>query len=77
MSRLSFSDIELRGQKVDIDLHVLEPEHDVGIMGYGFEDESITDADGKVLDWELTEEEILKINELVSDHAYNDEPDLY
>jgi hypothetical protein len=74
MSRMSFN-IELRGQKVDIDLHVLSPEFDVGIMGYGFEDEVITDENGKALDWELTDEEITKVNEIVNDAVFCDEPD--
>ena len=50
-------DIELRGQLVNIDFAIQDPEPDVGLMGYGFEDESITDADGNALDWTLTDAE--------------------
>lgn len=50
-------DIELRGQLVTIEFAIQDPEPDVGLMGYGFEDESITDADGNALDWELTDAE--------------------
>lgn len=63
-------DMELRGWRVDIDLNALPPEHDVGLMGWGSEDEIITDYDtGLVLDWELTEDEIYKISGLVSQNA--------
>lgn len=50
-------DIELRGQLVNIEFAAQEPEPDVGLMGYGFEDEAITDQGGNALDWQLTDAE--------------------
>lgn len=73
MSRVQF-DIELRGQEVSLDVHVLPPEHDVGIMGYGFEDEVIRDREGAILPWELTDDEIEEISEAVEKIARSDEP---
>ena len=58
-------DIELRGQLVTIEFAIQDPEPDVGLMGYGFEDESITDADGNALDWELTDAERDRVCEKV------------
>lgn len=49
--------IELRGQKVTIEGAVLPPERDVGLCGYGLEDETIIADDGTVLDWELDDDE--------------------
>ena len=73
MSRLQF-DMILRGQEVSLDVHVLPPEHDVGIMGYGFEDEVIRDRDGAILPWELTDDEIEEICEAVEDKVRSEEP---
>jgi hypothetical protein len=50
-------EIELRGQMVTVEFTVQERDPSVGIMGYGFEEESLTDADGFALDWELTDAE--------------------
>lgn len=64
-------DIELRGQMVEIDLNALPPEHDVGISGWGSEDEIITDTTGQQLDWELTDDELYKISGAVSESAWD------
>lgn len=73
MSRVQF-DMMLRGQEVSLDVHVLPPEHDVGIMGYGFEDEIIKDNTGAILPWDLTDDEIEEICETVEKIARSDEP---
>lgn len=72
MSRMSIS-MTLRGRDVDIDLHVVPPDESVGILGYGFEDEVITDSDtGDSLDWELTEDEIQLVGERVYDRVMSE-----
>ena len=66
----------LRDQEVEIELAIVNPDPDVGLLGYGFEDESIHDLDGNVLDWELTEEEIEQINAIV-DGVAGDQDDWF
>lgn len=63
--------IVLRGQKVEIDLNAHPPEANVGITGWGSEDEIITDSDGKALDWELTDDELYEISGIVSQNAWD------
>lgn len=77
MSRRMEFDIELRGQTVTIDCAVLCPEPDVGLPGFSFEDESISDASGDILDWELTDAECFKISQYIDRcYSYDDCDDL-
>lgn len=50
-------DIDLRGQRVTMEYFCVGPDPSVGMMGYDFEDETFTDADGNALNWELTDAE--------------------
>lgn len=68
-------DIELRGQLVNIEFFALSPEPDVGLMGYGFEDEVITDQEGNALNWELTEAELDKVGDAVNQKMLDAEAD--
>ncbi len=76
MSNREELDIELRGQTVTVEFTVQDRDPSVGIMSYGFEDEVITDADGNVLPWELTdaETELLanKVDKFVRDIETDD-----
>ena len=67
-NRLQF-DIELRGQTVTVDVHLLPSDPSVGIMGYGFEDEIIHDKEDAILPWELTDDETERICEKVNEIA--------
>lgn len=77
MSRFQF-DMVLRGQHVSLDVFVLNPDPDVGIMSFGFEDELIRDQDGTLLAWELTDDENMEICDIVNDKAndYDGEPSI-
>jgi hypothetical protein len=64
--RLSF-EIELRGQQVSVECFAMEPDRDVGIMGWYFEEETLSNSAGDVLDWDLSEDEQEAISEVVAD----------
>lgn len=73
-----FLSMTLRGQEVEIELSPIEPDYSVGIMGWGFEEETITDSQGNLLDWELTDEEQTQICQLLDDvmlHDFDNYPD--
>lgn len=72
MRRTTIS-MTLRETEVNVDVAILPPEPEVGIMGPWFEDEVITDMSGNRLDWELDEEEIESIGEKVCDSYYSEE----
>jgi len=73
--RTCLIEMELRGQQVLLECKASPPESDVGIMGWGPEEETITDADGNVLDWELTQDELYevsgKMNQMASDGYFD------
>jgi len=50
--------VELRGQQVTCDCGIVRADESVGMMGDSVEDVCVYDADGKALDWELTDEEL-------------------
>lgn len=62
-------ELELRGQECSIELALVPPDDSVGLMGYSFEDEVITDENGALVDWELTEAEIEKIHAVIDDYT--------
>lgn len=73
-SRMEF-DIELRGQVVTIDCAVLSPDPSVGMCGFSFEDACLSDESGTILDWELTDDECIKVSEHIAgsyDYGYDD-----
>lgn len=64
-------ELELRGERVSVELGVVNPDESVGMIGYGFEDETLCNSAGDVLDWRLTDAEVDKILNMVNDRAYD------
>lgn len=68
---------ELRGRKVQIQAQMAGAEPDVGIMSAYTEGIEITDEEtGEALDWDLTDEELMKIDQMAADRMYDDFSDL-
>lgn len=79
MAETCLIEMELRGQKVLIEGKASPPEYDVGLMGWGLEEETITDEQGNTLDWELTQDELYaisgKVNELAAGGYFDHDPE--
>lgn len=71
MSRITIL-TELRGKEVEIELSATPPDRSVGIMGWGYEEETITDGQGNLLSWELTDAEEALICDKVAEYMEDD-----
>jgi len=80
MAETCLIEMELRGQRVLIEGKASSPEYDVGIMGWGLEEEeTITDEHGNTLDWELTQDELYaisgEVNKLAAGGYFDPDPE--
>lgn len=69
MTRQVQFSLTMRGQEVEVTASVCPSEPDVGILDEYTDDFEITDTEGNVLDWELTDAEMQQVNEGVSDQV--------
>lgn len=61
--------LTLRERTVEFEFEPLAPEHDVGLMGWGYENWTIRDEEtGEVLDWHLTAAEEQEVAQCVNDY---------
>lgn len=60
-------DLVLRSQPVTVDVHLVDADRSVGLPSPYGEDEVVKDSTGKRLDWELTDDEWLLVNQRIAD----------
>lgn len=68
-------DLTLRDTEVTAKLTIRAPEPDVGLLGPWWDDLELFSESGDELTWALSEAEMEKISQAVSDHYYDSHSD--